>query len=134
MKWIVMAARGKKGAPKRGPFDRRLANELLAAVVELANIGQQEIELALIHARMAEHSSGQRITGREISALDAVASRRAIMTLDLDEAVHGTHQRPAPCEDGILAQNKELSGSSAQDVLMRCLQEFSGGTRNGEGQ
>lgn len=31
MKWIVGAARGKKGAPKRGKFDRRLANELLAA-------------------------------------------------------------------------------------------------------
>merc|ERR1719310_1983475 len=31
MKWIVAAARGKKGAPKRGSFDRRLANELLAA-------------------------------------------------------------------------------------------------------
>ena len=31
MKWIIAAARGKKGAPKRGGFDRRLANELLAA-------------------------------------------------------------------------------------------------------
>ena len=31
MKWIVWAARGKKGAPKRGKFDQRLANELLAA-------------------------------------------------------------------------------------------------------
>lgn len=31
MKWLVAAARGKKGAPKRGSFDQRLANELIAA-------------------------------------------------------------------------------------------------------
>ena len=31
MKWIVAAARGKKGAPKRFAFSRRLANELLSA-------------------------------------------------------------------------------------------------------
>lgn len=31
MKWIISAARGKKGAQKRGKFDRRLANELLQA-------------------------------------------------------------------------------------------------------
>merc|ERR1719454_1969096 len=30
MKWIVAAARGKKGAPKRFAFSRRLAHELLS--------------------------------------------------------------------------------------------------------
>jgi len=57
MKWLVAAARGKKGAAKRGHFDRRLANELLAAYQNKggAIAKKEEVHKAAVANQAAAH-------------------------------------------------------------------------------